>query len=580
MNSLALFWTVEAIINIISAIFMLIFILILVKRYKAYHNQAVKILIIGWTAMFLFVSLEAISYILYLRELWRWHNLLLYVMGFALLIWIDNISRDSIEPIKLVVYSVIVGLGIRSMVEIDNVQEYYFENGDPSFGMTGDLVIWIVFANIYVALWWVLITGKIMKSSPKYLKRYSVLLFIGSILYSIVPMILVALRITTQIPGIDMLPIMIGIAITSYIFVQKPQIGYILPFKAIKLAVVGSQNNLLLYLHKWAISSTERDSAVASKQEEIEDSLFSGLVLGISLFVKKSIQRGEVREITTDDAVLLIHQHKEHPILFVLLATKSTRALRIGFQDFIKSFVSEYSQYFYTSYNKSYYNKAFIQVDKSFPFVPYRDKIEQKLEQQITQQFEKHLVNEASICVSCKNIKNQEGRWDQMDKFIKQQTQESFSWEVCPTCKSQQSFLCFSYFDQIRGPTNLLTIPEGVEPEIINALPSAMDHAKEDFFLHTIGKQLLSNYIFDIPSSESRGRTIFSMVSYIHKGSNFYIEFSEKILKEIIVEILSYDKGFSKAFIQEDTPEYFHIKRILEKYTMLINEKMIEFYLS
>jgi len=38
------------------------------------------------------------------------------------------------------------------------------------------------------------------------------------------------------------------------------------------------------------------------------------------------------------------------------------------------------------------------------------------------------------ICAWCKNIRNDQGSWEQLEKYLRQHTQAEFSHGICPAC--------------------------------------------------------------------------------------------------------------------------------------------------
>jgi hypothetical protein len=573
--------------NLVGAGTILLVLILQLRRYIMSRDRQVGILILGWSALFLFFATEAISYMYNLKELWRWHNLFLFATGYAVLFWVDYITRDSIEPIKTGLFSLIVGLALHALSDPDSVRSYTYSNGDPSFGMQGDLIFWVLGANIFMAFWWLLVTAKILRNSPSYLKSHSIVLFVAAIFFSLVPQILVGFRLTTLIPGIDTIPLVTGILITTIVMIKKPQLGYILPFKALKLAVVSSSNSFLLFLHKWHKVDDEILTQEDVKAEELDDSLFSGMLYGISLFIRQTIQRGEVKEVFTDDAVLMVHHHKEHPVLFVLLATNATKSLRNAFKVFINQFIAAYSQSFYSLYDQSDFQTANELINHIFPFIPYDDtpysqKILSDQEKSSSKSHQPEIGNAAAICVSCKNIKAQNGGWGVMDEFIRKELKKQLSWGMCSSCQEKNHYLSLSFFDQILGPRVLLAFPD-VKNKIFTEIPNILDLGNNGYFLHTNKRDIIANYVFKVNSPKSRGGTVPLLLSYIHQSGDFNQEFSEQFLQHLAKEILNI-KNIAKVFISgkeiDTLIEFQQLQRVIKTQFLLIQEKIIQFFLN
>jgi len=41
------------------------------------------------------------------------------------------------------------------------------------------------------------------------------------------------------------------------------------------------------------------------------------------------------------------------------------------------------------------------------------------------------------ICASCKKVRNDEGYWDQIEKYIRDRSDAEFTHSICPDCKKK-----------------------------------------------------------------------------------------------------------------------------------------------
>ncbi len=534
----------------------------------------------GWITFALFQITEGISYIIQSQALWQWHNLLLYLVGFWVIIWVDFINRDSIEPIKIALYSIIFGITLHALFFTNSVRQYTYDNGELSYGVQGDIVYWIVLGNLFWGLLWIYYSVKVLKNSPDYLKQYAWIMLLGASISVIFPQLMVYTRLTNQIPGIDSIGGMVGISLMTYVFLRKPQLGYVLPFKVQKIAVVGSTNHYLLYLHKWTIKAEELNDS-----EEIEDALFSGLLYGISLFVKKSLQSGEVREIATHKSVLIVHHHSVHPLMFVLLTSNATRSLRTAFKNFVDNFIKTFEKDFYKQVDEKMFNRANDFIDLYFPFVPYHvsEVLAPKDKLIADKSKEPDIVQVPKICISCKRVGDLEEKWNKIENYVHNISGKQLSWDVCPICQKTQNFLSLSYFDELMGPTVLLFAPEEDLNKFNEKISRILDLNNEGFFFNTIGDEIVANLQFGIPSQKARGGEITILISFIKHGEEIRRDFAQFFLEGLRSGILAL-KDLDQVFIPEDSHKKETKMKQLKEFFLnnfnLISEKQVEFYLS
>jgi hypothetical protein len=578
-----LIWTTEAIINLIACIPVVVSIWSLGSEYLHTKNRQLLILIAGWVSMFFYMLLEAISYIIQSKALYQFRSITTIGIGISVILWLDSINRDAIDPIKLSIFTFLSGFAGWFLFQPNAILDYTFPNGEPSYQVAQQYVPMVIIITVFPGVLWIYFTIKVFVNSPIYLKKYAMLFLISSLFIIAIPIVVVAIRFTLLLPGIDAFFMGIGALMMTIVFLKTPQLGYVLPFKAVKVAVLGSNNNILLYLHKWA--SLPVDSKTQPPiTPELEDEMFSGMINGINFFIKETIQRGEVREITTDQAVLLVHHHEQHPVMFVLLSTKSTRSLRNAFRFFVKEFVQEYSQYFYQPYKKSYYETGSKLIDKCFPFIPYYVPPEKFVIDKKGPSNDTEIGSSVKICVTCKDVRDLNGNWYKMEKYIQSVSEGQINWEICPTCQKYQHVLLLSYFDQAVGPQILMYFPgENLDP-ILKKVPFFLEMQNQSYFLYTIGDHVLANQRFTIPAPKMRGKEINFLLSYTNLHKELNEKFARRFLKEISISIRSLSDldnifDFKRGPERKSSPEYQVLYGLLERYYRLIPQKSIEYYL-
>jgi hypothetical protein len=104
--------------------------------------------------------------------------------------------------------------------------------------------------------------------------------------------------LSSAIPGSLKLNLALSFFFYSWMWYNEPKLVFILPFKAYRLLVINSESGIPLFKYDW-------------DKDVVNEDLFSGLMMGISAFVKETIGKGALKEIHLDQAVLLIEKNEK-----------------------------------------------------------------------------------------------------------------------------------------------------------------------------------------------------------------------------------------------------------------------------
>jgi hypothetical protein len=102
--------------------------------------------------------------------------------------------------------------------------------------------------------------------------------------------------------------------------------------------------------------------------------LFSSMLHGLNAILHEAVNQGNVHEIHLDRALLLLHRFPDSPVLFVLVATKTSSILRKALEFFAREFCRQYEDAIENLKNGIHNLENFKGADqfitKCFPFVP------------------------------------------------------------------------------------------------------------------------------------------------------------------------------------------------------------------
>lgn len=300
--------------------------LVIGRNYVARRNRASLFMAIGWACFMLEALFYTIKYT-YVKDsqphqVFNLLENLSLVPGFiSMIVLLDLISRDTIDPRKLAPALLVLGLTSALFLML----------------FTTDLVIVpiIVVANIGLIVGgsWLYFFIMIARNVPPALRKPALLNVVGAFLVSV--MYVVASRhvsgLSRFIPSIDRIFQATGALIQAITLARHDQLLYVLPFKVYRLVTFDSRNGTALFTHAWL-----------KKTKMIDEDLFSAVLQGMSGIITESVDKGQVQEIKMEYGVLIIERDARHAVVSVLVSSKSSRVLRDGLTRFNQQFVARY----------------------------------------------------------------------------------------------------------------------------------------------------------------------------------------------------------------------------------------------
>ncbi|MHA1986038.1 MAG: hypothetical protein ACW98D_05295 [Promethearchaeota archaeon] len=308
-----------------------------------------------WCLYAVFWFLDAFAHLLYSDFLMAIAIIPQLIGVPCIIIFIELIRKENVSPVKITILSVIE-LSLLIVTFLPGGREIIPGYGVHNKGLLR--IFQIIFLLYFVSLYFIW-TFQTWKRAPLELKRLVSLLLLGSTLFSIVTALSYALGSILRIfNAIAFLINGIGALITIIVILIEPKIIYILPFKAYRIFVIDTDKGTALYRYDFA------------KLKEVEENMFSSFLQAVGDILDEILKKGEVREIQMDRAVLLIQNDIRYPIALVLIATRSTKSLRYGLNDFYDQFISNFYHEGDDFYDISKFREADNLIDKIFDFVP------------------------------------------------------------------------------------------------------------------------------------------------------------------------------------------------------------------
>ena len=283
----------------------------------------------------------------------------LFSSNFLIVLFIDSVNRDTVDPVKICAISIMWAIASIALIISLNSSEFQ--------GIVADNLLFDIVAGA-CAVTILFLPGclvsyhglRIYRHVPKALKSHAGLFLAGGIM--IIFTSFLAIFDMDLISGVTLSGIVMLTAILSITaaFTMQPKLAYILPFKALRLTVVDTGSGLPIFTYTWKPG-----------QGLVDEFLFSGMLQGISVILKESVNRGNVQEISMDNGIMILQRTQLEKVACVLVATKSSRTLRDGLQLFAKRFYEQFSEHLGDELiNKEYFDPASTLVTECFPFLP------------------------------------------------------------------------------------------------------------------------------------------------------------------------------------------------------------------
>ena len=201
----------------------------------------------GWLLFAIGFALEGVTILFLSATACRIFLIFAMTGSFMTLMVADSLKRERVEPLKLTGFFVLYVLSIILGYIIPDAYSFgpnpFGGEGlslNPLFGLFAvvtTLIPWIYFCHC---------TYLVNKRAPAAQKHYSRMFFAGT--FCVVAALLSELSMSMILYFIL---VSVAAILTSYSFSHEPKLLFILPFTALRLAVLDTEAGLLLFTHTW-----------------------------------------------------------------------------------------------------------------------------------------------------------------------------------------------------------------------------------------------------------------------------------------------------------------------------------------
>ncbi|QEE17593.1 hypothetical protein DSAG12_03430 [Promethearchaeum syntrophicum] len=358
-------WSAGVIIAFISLIPSTAATVLTLIQYSKDKYTHLKYLMGMWACLTIWILFQAIGDLLLSIPL---HLICFYSligMGYFANLFVDSITRDSVDLFKMIIMTIASSAVFifsfaedAVIIDPDAVTPYPTMHGNFRIASLIHMVIFIlvvVYGNLKVFLY-----------TPKHLKFYSFLNLFGAYLWGVQPLWIQFTDLEKIFPGLATGSMAIGTLIIALVLIREPKLAYILPFKAYRILIMDTNSGIILYKHDW--------NELKAKSSE---NIFSGMLQAISTMFDHTINKGNVREINFDEAVLSLKISKKIPIACILISSNITKTLRTSFENFADEVFQDYEKLTENAIIQKNYEKGKNIIENHFPFVPQLGQLKQ-----------------------------------------------------------------------------------------------------------------------------------------------------------------------------------------------------------
>ncbi len=276
----------------------------------------------------------------------------------AIITIFEFMNRESIR-IGLVIYWAVASA---LLIVLDTL--WLFSSGSPPLlaillDKGGDLAYYLLTLTGIVG---VQVAYKIFKNAPSSLKKHASWFFKGFLLTGVSLAFMELDRIIDMVAPFRIpagVILFIGLFIIVATLSRSPQLAYILPFKVFRLSVINIEAGTSIFGHTWEAG-----------KHFIDEDLYTGMVQGVRQILTESMRQGDLEEIKTEYATLLLQRRKDVPIMFCLATSGPSMVLKNVLNVFATEFCNQFGEYCNNTANTTPFQGAIALVEKLFLFVP------------------------------------------------------------------------------------------------------------------------------------------------------------------------------------------------------------------
>jgi hypothetical protein len=335
---------------------------LMLREYRNSHNRHSLLFFGGYLLLAICSIVEAIGYLLLEPALIIIQGYLYIFVGVVVILALDTINSEKLDMKKVVLLAIISTVLVISTFDVNAVIPMLYPSGIASLMKSSYYRFTFLLLVIDIGVTFFYYVLKINYHAPLSLKRYSRINAIGGVFIGILTAIVYGSNLTLILPGLVPLIIGTGTLFVSYAFYRRPALGYVLPFRAMKLFVVDAASGLCLFEYTW-------DTTIKSANP----SVFTGLFQGLSSLTEEALQQGRLQEIRLERGVLLIQRSSDSSLYTILLTTRPSRYLRQALRLFTWRFQERYPEAKHGIHDLQIFKNATDIVLDAFPYVPTID---------------------------------------------------------------------------------------------------------------------------------------------------------------------------------------------------------------
>ncbi len=351
---------IYTLISWISLVVNLFSIFLVIKSYLSSKSRPLIYLIMIYIFLTPFFIIHSVLYIIgteqrHLMEfIFRLASFFIIAVVFALVLFIESLRVD--KPSSTILIITAMGVGASLLLSTLPESIHWDTEIGPYLSDTFRLITGLELLILAIVIIYQ-ITG-FFPYIPETIGKNALLFYLATIIPIILPILLISLKISLFIWGIEIFGVAIGIFIMALAIVIDDRVLRILPFNVYRLSVMNMNIGMSIF-----------DITFKTKQEgPVEEGLIPHLMTANIQFVQSVFRNTEAIRLIKTDNYLFIFELQMDIVAFII-ADRSSILLKSALKEFLKEFIIEFKDSLNSSMI-SQYSKADRLINKHFSFLP------------------------------------------------------------------------------------------------------------------------------------------------------------------------------------------------------------------
>ncbi len=358
----------EAILKLVASLPLLVSIVLYNIEWRKYRDELLLFLQFAWSSLYLIVFIDGLSVVFQSEFLFRAKVIPVFPLMLFLEISMSKIMTDRINSVRIAVAASLAVFNIYTAFIPENVDSLIYSNGETSLRAVGSFRTSFLMMTGWISLTYLYYGIMLYKNTSGDLKKYALGNLVGIFMYTVVAFLIYAFHLNWIIPGLQIIPMGLGVLISSYFITKRPELLYSMPFKMQSLMIIQKSSGNMIYSYDWS-------------QNDVNPIHIASLLESISLFGENTMGMGRINLISFENGMILLRPLLNTGFYIVVLCSSYSPSLARGLERFSQQVIDDYQKSLLKGgeqlnaglLNRANYVHYSEFIKSSFPYIPTVD---------------------------------------------------------------------------------------------------------------------------------------------------------------------------------------------------------------